>query len=310
MERAVLLISALVLNAVIAGPRRWYAPLHASRLTAYPARLIRSAERKLNREHRSEGERETRGLVLVITVVTASALLGLVLGWLFQSHFGFAELLLLIFFLPVRPTWDCVAQIRRSLAAGNLPGARDALADSVWRHHALMDEYGVARAGIEMLAVHFSEKIVAPALWYLLLGLPGLLISKAIYMMQEALALPVGGHGFGGPARKAHALLHYIPARIASILWLFAGLFLPGANPSRAAKQIGAGLITDAPQALSVRSAAAVLDVSLGGAVSVYAGQEWYGGGTARPLHTDVKRGLYAFVLLNLFAFILAGFFL
>ncbi len=41
-----------------------------------------------------------------------------------------------------------------------------------------LDAHGVARAAIESLAENFSDGVVAPVFWYLLLGLPGLFAYK------------------------------------------------------------------------------------------------------------------------------------
>ena len=42
-----------------------------------------------------------------------------------------------------------------------------------------LDEAGVARAAIESAAENFSDGVVAPAFWFLLLGLPGMFVYKA-----------------------------------------------------------------------------------------------------------------------------------
>ena len=45
--------------------------------------------------------------------------------------------------------------------------------------------HGIARAAIESGAENYSDGVVAPAFWYLLLGLPGLLAYKAINTMDS-----------------------------------------------------------------------------------------------------------------------------
>ena len=62
-------------------------------------------------------------------------------------------------------------------AAGSRAG-RDAVRHIVGRDPASLDAHGVARAAIESLAENFSDGVVAPAFWYLLLGLPGLFAYK------------------------------------------------------------------------------------------------------------------------------------
>ena len=50
----------------------------------------------------------------------------------------------------------------------------------VGRDPASLDEAGVSRAAIESCAENFSDGVVAPAFWFALLGLPGLLAYKAV----------------------------------------------------------------------------------------------------------------------------------
>lgn len=308
IDRAFLILCSLLLNAALAGPRRWYVALGLATVARYPAAWIRDAERRLNRDHRSFKERESRGMVLVVFVLAASLVLGAAGNWLLQRNFHFLEILFIGLLLPVRPTWDCVSQIRQGLHGGDLAKAKQALEDTAWKHHALMDEYGVARAGIEMLAVHFSEKILAPVLWYLVLGLPGLLMSKAIYLLQETLVRPGdSGQGFGKAARQAHAVLHYIPSRLAAVFWLAACVFMPAAKLRRAARQVSDGMKGRTPQAMSLLAAASVLGMSLGGPNSVYAQGGWIGNGTPKPMAADVKRGLMFFAVLHLFLFVFVG---
>jgi len=309
MERSLFALCALLLNVVLAGPRQWYGAFGLSDWFRTPATLVRDAERKLNREHRSLKEREWRGALLTSLVLAGSLIAGWFFGWLFRHGLEFAELLVLTAALPVRPTWDRVSQLRKNLYAGNLQAARQALAGTAWRHHALLDEYGLGRAGIELLAVNFSEKIVAPVFWYLLLGLPGLFASKSLALLQETLTQRGGAEGFGKAARSVHYWLHYLPSRLAALLWLAASLFLPWVKLRETAKQIAGGVNGAAPQIVSLLSAAAVLKLTLGGPASIYA-QRWIGSGTSRPASSDVKRALYVFALLDLLLFILLGIFL
>ncbi|MDE3061076.1 MAG: cobalamin biosynthesis protein [Pseudomonadota bacterium] len=309
MDRAILALMALMLNALLAGPREWYAALGLTRLSRRPVVLLRDLERRLNREHRRLEVREMRGTVLVIAVMAASIILGGIGEWLFRHRLGFMSLLIVTAALPVRPTWDIVSQLRRALYAGDVHAAKETLEGTPWRHHALLDEYGVARAGIELLAVQFSEKIVAPVFWYLILGLPGLLVSRSVYLLQETLSPPGADGGFGRTAQAVHYVLHYVPARLAALLWLAAAVFLPSVKWRDVARRISGGMTGGSPQALALLAAASVLNVTLGGPSSPYV-QRWIGTGTARPGVYDLKRALFVFALLHPLLFVVLGFFL
>jgi len=314
MDRVILVASALLLNAALAGPEALYAPLGLSRLTRFPASLIRNAERKLNRSHRSPEQRRLHGTILVAMVVAASLIIGWLGDTLFTHNARFLEILLLAALLPTRQTWNLATRIYRGLSSRNTVQARLALEGSVWRHYMLLDEYGIARAGIEILAVHFSEKILAPIFWYLLFGLPGLLVSKSVYLLVETLASTPADPGLGGfknTAITTHFLLHYLPSRIAAILWPLAVALPPSGDALMVFKRIMAGnFIERFPQSLSLLAAASAVGVSLGGPTSAYADQEWLGTATAKATAAHVKRARYLFALAHLFLFILLGFFL
>ncbi len=307
MERAVLVLCALLLNLLLAGPPKWFEALGLGRLTRWPAVLVRMLERRLNRERRSSEERRLRGALLVGMALGGGLLVGALLNWLFQYNLRFIELLLVALLLPVRPSWDTAAQIRYGLYTGNPSMARAALEHTVWRHHALLDEHGLARAGIELLAVHFAEKIFAPALAYVLFGLPGLFISKAVYVLRET--LPRTGDEFARATQAAHYALHYIPARVACVLFLAAAFFMPSVKAGEAVRKLSPAINRAAPQEIALLSAASVLKLSLGGPTSAYA-QAWIGDGTPKPTAYDVKRALQLFAFLHLLLLVLFGLFL
>ena len=43
-----------------------------------------------------------------------------------------------------------------------------------------MDEAQVARAAIESAAENFSDGVIAPIIWYMVAGLPGLILYKTV----------------------------------------------------------------------------------------------------------------------------------
>src|SRR5262245_14912292 len=133
MSRALLVLTALLLNALAAGPRQLYAALGLTRLAQRPAALLRDIERRLNREHRSTAERQMRGQLLVAAAVAGSLLIGWLVGAL--SGKGALELIILAASLPVRPSWDCASQIRKALQSGDVPAAKQALEGTAWRYH-------------------------------------------------------------------------------------------------------------------------------------------------------------------------------
>lgn len=293
------------------GPWRIYTLLGFTRMARLPGRGIREIERRLNRDHRSIEERAVRGWVFAVFAVFACITFGMMVDWILEGQWQLIEVVLLVALLPMRSTWKCAGAVAAGLRRGSLNDARRALEGTVWKHHARLDEHGVARAAVEMLAVHFSEKIVAPGLFYILFGLPGLFVSKTIYLMQEVLVRPTESEeAFARGPKKLHFLLHYIPARVAGLLWVVVAIFLPSAHLKDSFEQVVNGLFGERPQDVSILAAGAVLRLTLGGPGSAYVHEGWVGSGTVKAGYGDIKRAQRAFALLHVLFFCLVGLFL
>lgn len=123
---------------------------------------------------------------------------------------------------------DLVAQVEAALGKG-LQAGRDQLAHLVSRDVQRLDEAGVRESAIETLAENLSDSVVAPLLWFALLGLPG----AALYRFAntaDAMWGYAGVHGgrhwqwAGKWAAHADDVLNWLPAR------LTAGLLMLGAR--------------------------------------------------------------------------------
>jgi adenosylcobinamide-phosphate synthase len=62
----------------------------------------------------------------------------------------------------------------------SIEAAREQVAKIVGRDPQNLDESGISKAALESLAENTSDGIVAPALWFTILGLPGLAMYKMI----------------------------------------------------------------------------------------------------------------------------------
>jgi adenosylcobinamide-phosphate synthase len=311
MDHTLIVLSALLVNLLFGGFSSVYQRLGLSALTHLPAQGVRDIERRLNREHRSVEERIMRGWVFALFSGAACIILGTLLSWILEDEWQIAEIILLAILLPLRGTWKIASAIRSALLKGKLNDARRALAGTVWKHHAKLDEHGVSRAAIEMIAVHFSEKIVAPVLFYLLFGLPGFFVSKTIYLMQETLVRPTESEqAFAKAAHTLHFILHYLTARLTAMLWLVAAIFMPSADVKDATQQVIYGFFGETPQDIALLGAGAVLRLSLGGPTSAYVHEGWIGAGTAKATQADIGRAQRALILVQLLLFCFVGLFI
>lgn len=280
-------------------------------------RAIAFFDRKLNRPSRSDRRRRERGIVTVIVLVGAAAAMGAGIEWLCRgSVLGAAvEALVIGILLAQRGLYEHVAVVALALEQGGLTAGREAVRHIVGRDPVRLDEHGVARAAIESLAENLSDGVVAPAFWYLLFGLPGLLA----YKMANTLDSMIGHRtlryrAFGWAAARFDDLLNLVPARLSGSLLVIASVFVGNGNPGSAF----AAMMRDAKKHHSPNAGwpeaamAGALGLALAGPRD-YAEERvedpWIGGGTplARPFDIAHALRIYAAACLLLAGVILAA---
>ena len=241
--------------------------------------------------------------MLLVTGVSAVA------GWLIAdqaSALGWgwlAELALVTMLLAQRTMADHMVRVARALDTGAEP-ARAELRHIVGRDVRALDEHGIARAAIESGAENYSDGVVAPAFWYLLLGLPGLLAYKAINTMDSMIGHRSPRHrAFGRAAARIDDAVNWVPARIAAGLIAAAALAVPGAAPGQAWRT----MLRDAPRHSSPNAGwpEAAMAGALGLALlgprryegEAAADEAWLGDGRKAATADDVRRTVWVFAV-------------
>jgi adenosylcobinamide-phosphate synthase len=296
-----LLLIGLVTEAVIGGlPGLWHRVPHPIALLG---RLIAFFDRQLNRETRSAASRRRRGLAVAILLIVLAGLLGWAIqaGARTQPYGWLMELAVIVILLASRSLFDHVRAVITALNTGGLVAGRAAVRHIVGRDVEKLDEYGVARAAIESCAENFSDAVVAPSFWYLLLGLPGLLIYKTVNTMDSMIGYRTPRHqAFGMAAARIDDGMNFIPARLAGLMIVLAACFAPGASPIRAWRTMWRDHSNHAspnsgwPEA----AMAGALGLALAGP-RPYHGElkaaPWIGDGMARAMPADIRRALYLY---------------
>lgn len=117
-------------------------------------------------------------------------------------------------FFALRMLVESGRTVRVALERGDLPTAREALANLVSRERGDLDAPLVAAAVVESLAENLSDSIVAPLLCYALFGLPG----AAFYRLVNTFDSMIGYHGqyehLGKAAARLDDTLNFLPARL------------------------------------------------------------------------------------------------
>ncbi len=299
MDNALIAIFALLLNAALGGPRSFYEATNLVRIGRIPAKLLRDRESRFNQPGRQ--------ILLIAYALFAAFAIGVLLHYTLKGDLKFVEIAILALLLPVRPTFERAFRIYAALRAGNVLAAKQTLEGTVWKHHILLDEHGVARAAIELIAVNFCEKILNPLLWYLLFGLPGFLVCRTISLLKESLpsSFSAATH-IDQLLLKFPALMLWIASRLASLLWVLSSVIFPNSNLDRTIEKFKAEAARAPSSSYILFTAATVLGLSLGGSTSAYVNTSWFGVGNPKAGWTDVKRALsiYGAVIILVFIFL------
>ena len=268
-------------------------------------RAVAFFDRKLNRETRSEASRRERGIITVVVLVGGAALLGLAIERLWRgSLLGAAiEVVLIAVLVAQRSLFDHVAAVAVALETRGLESGRDAVRHIVGRDPMSLDTHGVARAAIESLAENFSDGVVAPVFWYLLLGLPGLFAYKMANTLDSMIGHRTPRYrSFGWAAARLDDLMNALPALLSGLLLAAAALFAENSRPGHAlAIMLRDGRKHHSPNAGWPESAmAGALGLALAGPRRYPEGliaDPWLGDGSARAGTSDIVRALQLYRL-------------
>ena len=310
-----LLLAGMAIDAVFGDMRAVFAWVPHPIVLA--GRAIGFFERKLNRPQRGERQRRERGIVTVLVLVGSAAGLGWIVHALCRGSLvgALVEALAIAILLAQRGLYDHVETVAAALEQGGLAAGRQAVAHIVGRDPASLDRHGVARAAIESLAENFSDAVVAPALWYLVAGLPGLFT----YKMANTLDSMVGHRSeryraFGWAAARFDDLMNAVPAPASGLLLVGAAVFAGDGRAGRAlAVMLRDGRKHHSPNAGWPEVAmAGALRLALAGPRHYAEGavnDPWLGDGKARVEPADIRRALrlYSLACLLLAGLVLGG---
>ncbi len=102
-----------------------------------------------------------------------------------------------------------------------------------------MDVAACRRAAIESLSENLTDGFISPLFWYVILGLPGLVLFKVVSTMDSMVGYKTPLYlRFGWCGARTDDLMNFIPARFTWLLLSFLCLFLPGTS-ARKALRIG-----------------------------------------------------------------------
>lgn len=229
-----LLFAALLADALIGDPdllwRRWPHPV------VLIGKLIGFLDRALNKPAFSQGRRKFFGVLTLVLLIATGFIIGYAIDY-GARLLPFGRVLTVAVaavFLAQKSLYQHIAAVRDGLLNDGLAGGRKAVAMIVGRDPQTLDEAGVSRATIESCAENFSDGVVAPAFWFAVLGLPGLIAYKAVNTADSMIGHKTEQHrAFGWAAARFDDLINLPASRLSGLLIALTAP-LAGGSPKKA----------------------------------------------------------------------------
>lgn len=212
---ALALTAALLLDAAYGEPKALYDRV------PHPAVLMGKAVDTLdywmNRDDAAPTQRRWAGVVALSLLGALAVAIGVLLQFTpiigpLLAILGGASL------LAHKSLVEHVEAVADGLEIG-LASGRRAVSHIVGRDPESLDEAGVARAAVESAAENFSDAVAAPAFWFLLGGLPGIVLYKLINTADSMVGHRTPRHeAFGWASARADDVANWAPARLSALL--------------------------------------------------------------------------------------------
>jgi adenosylcobinamide-phosphate synthase len=235
-DRVLILIVAFSIEAVLAYP----APLF--RAIGHPVSwigaLIGALDASLNRPDYSDTMRRIAGVATVLLLLGVSLAVGFALEMVARTvpDLGFALAIVVVAMLIAGGNLDQhVRAVASALRTEGLAGGRQSIANIVGRDPETLDEAAICRAAIESLAENASDGVTAPALWFLVGGLPGVIAYKAVNTADSMIGhLSERHRAFGWAAARLDDLVNLPASRLTGLMFIAAAAVVPDASASGA----------------------------------------------------------------------------
>ena len=234
-----LLLAGILLDAIVGDPQIRFHPI---RLLGHTLSKYEQLIRRLGFDGYGGGG-ILLGLLSLTWVVIPCLLLAGIYRWSVSAG-TIVHVLIIYTCFALRDLIDHVRAVQRAANDGNVGDARKAIQMLVGRDIERMDLAACRRASIESLSENFVDGVLSAVFWYVLLGLPGLLLFKVASTMDSMVGYKTPRYlQFGWCGARLDDFMNFVPARLT---WLLLGAFsipkgwriglaqhsvLPGPNP-------------------------------------------------------------------------------
>ncbi len=160
-------------------------------------------------------------LLILATIVLLGTAIYFLMAWLSSINtilYIIIAALLLKSTFSARGLLKAASHIKDLLMKNSLDVARKELKSLVSRDTTTLDKSSVISAAIESVAENICDSFVAPVIFFLIFGVPG----AAVYRAVNTYDAMIGYHGqweyFGKFAARFDDVLNFVPARISAVI--------------------------------------------------------------------------------------------
>ena len=224
------LVVAVILDLLLGDP---VYPLHPIRLMGHTLSLFERGLRRIG----ADGYRGGIALFFLLAMVWVGGTVALFVAALMVSW----KLLLAV---EVFLAYSCLAlrdllkhswAVERAARANDLAGARIAIARLVGRDTDRMDIAACRRAAIESLSENLTDGFTSAIAWYVVAGLPGLVLFKVVSTMDSMVGNKTPRYlRFGWCGARLDDVMNFVPARVTWILISVVAIFVPRCSAAKA----------------------------------------------------------------------------
>ena len=301
-----IVLIALSIDAIIGDPNWLYRKIPHPIATI--GGMIHQLDLFLNRPHFKNLTKKILGVLFIIIALSVAG----IIGWGMQTglkliEFGqLLEAILVSIFLAQNSLYRHVRNVAQALVSDGLDAARLSVSHIVGRDPATLDDSGVCRASIESLSENFSDGVIAPVFWYLIAGIPGILMYKTLNTADSMVGhLSPKYRYFGWASAKLDDVANFIPARLTALLIFLTALIIPSTKGFKSLRSC----LTYANRHRSTNAGwpeaamAGALDIRIAGP-RVYNGivvnDPWMGDGNPNLGTNDIDRALRLYFSSNI----------
>lgn len=219
MNQFALATIALLLESLIGYPQAIQTAI--AHPVQWMGRLITFLDDGLNDAEVAPNHNRLNGMIALAVLIAACALPAIILQMALNNiAYGYVlNILLATPFIAQTSLKQHVEAVAKALPH-SLDQARREVSKVVGRDPKTLDEGGVAKAALESLAENTSDGVVAPIFWYALLGLPGIVVYKAINTADSMIGYKSEKYlNFGWAAAKLDDLINLPASRLTGLLF-------------------------------------------------------------------------------------------